>query len=148
MTPGEQHTVLAAACDPPISVFYLNTRWVWKRKDKHNGFSERSHLLSSLLRVKAQTTGGSVHNHSLKQPASWKILLFFTSKGLSYYSGPFATSFIFTSSVKNKLWTILTRDKGFFAKPQHNNATNICQSPFVSIAESNSNPCLHLGNGR
>lgn len=36
----------------------------------------------------------------------------------------------------------------FFPKPQHNNPTNTCQSPFVSIAESNSNPCLHSGNGR
>lgn len=31
----------------------------------------------------------------------------------------------------------------FFPKAQHNNPANTCQSPFVSVAESNSNPCLH-----
>lgn len=32
MTPGEQHTALAEAFDPPISVFYLNTRWALEKK--------------------------------------------------------------------------------------------------------------------
>jgi len=65
MTPGEQHTALAAARDPPISVFCLNTGGARQRKDKHNGFWGKGHLLSNFLRVKAQTTGGPVHNHSL-----------------------------------------------------------------------------------
>lgn len=42
------------------------------------------------------------------------------------------------------------RQTGFvlFSKSQYNYPTNTCQSPFVSIAESNTDPCLHLGNNR
>lgn len=62
-------------------------------------------LTSQVSRLK-QLEGQSTTIPSVSQPAG-KYYCSSEGKGC-YYSGPLATSFIFTSSMKNKLWTILT----------------------------------------